>query len=93
MYLDTCYGHLCLKEQEDRANKERGTDVSKESEQGESDDDLSRSEVVTCAHVCEKRDGHEQGKSNSKVEGSDHVTDEATDLDQTDLMPEQEKKP
>ncbi len=90
MYLDTCDSHLCLKKQKDRANEERGTDVSKKGEQGEGDDDLSRSEVMPCAHVCQECDGHEERKCNSKVEGSNHVTNKASNLDEPNLASEQE---
>ena len=42
---------------------------------------------MSCTNVCEERDGHEEGKSNSKVEGSNQVTNNPTNLDQTNLSP------
>ena len=85
-YLDASKSHLCLKEQEDTANQERGTDIPHECVQGEGHDDLTRGQGISYAHVRQEGDGHEESQSHAKVEGGCQVADQTTYLDQANLM-------
>ena len=80
-YLHAFQSNLGFKQEEDGTDEEVGTHFAQEIEQGEGDNDTTRSESATHLYEGDEGDGHVDVERNPNIEGNSQYPHQACDPD------------